>query len=105
MVPNAALLNVTFGSAKLGWLKMLKNSDRNCRSARSLIRVDFNTEKSAILVRGPMMTLRPALPNVPLAGATKAAVLNQASTRLGPLLGSPTRFGRSLLDSPLPLGA
>ena len=58
-----------------------------------------------MLVRGPMTVLRPALPNVPGAAGAKAAVLNQASHRLGPLLGLPTTFGRSLLDSPLPLGA
>ena len=35
----------------------------------------------------------------------EAAVLNQASQRFGPSFGLPTAFGRSLLDSPLPLGA
>ena len=58
-----------------------------------------------MLVRGPITVLRPALPKVPSGAATKAAVLNQASHRLGPSFGLPTRFGRSLLDSPLPLGA
>src|SRR3954454_24968652 len=84
---------------------MLKNSERNCRLRRSLIRVDFTTEKSAMLVGGPITVLRPALPKVPFGAATKAAALNQASRRLGPSLGLPTTFGRSLLDSPVPLGA
>ena len=35
----------------------------------------------------------------------ESAVLNHVSGRLGPLFGSLTTFGRSLLDSPLPLGA
>src|SRR5713101_5363074 len=84
---------------------MLKNSDRNCRLKRSSIFVFFTTEKSAMFVRGPMTVLRPALPNVPAGAALKAAVLNQASQCLGPLFALPTTFGRSLLDSPLPLGA
>src|SRR5207237_1408802 len=83
----------------------LKNSERNCSWNRSLIRVDLMAEKSAMLLRGPMMVLRPALPNVPGAAGAKAAVLNQAFQRLGPLFGLPTALGRSLLDSPLPLGA
>src|SRR5262249_35091353 len=84
---------------------MLKNSERNCRLTRSRMRVDFTTEKSAMFVRGPIMVLRPALPNVPGAAGAKAAVLNQASQRFGPLFALPTRFGRSFEDSPLPLGA
>src|SRR6516164_907919 len=105
IVPNPELLKVAFGRAKFGWLKMLKNSERNCRFMRSRICVVFSTEKSAELVREPMMELRPALPKVPGAGATKAVVLNQASRRLGPSLGLPITSGRSLLVSPLPLGA
>src|SRR5215510_1190631 len=105
IVPNAELLTVTFGSVKFGWLKTLKNSAPNCRLARSWILVDFRTEKSAEFVRGPITVLRPAFPKVPFGAATKAAVLNQASHRLGPAFGFPTRLGRSLLDSPLPLGA
>ena len=58
-----------------------------------------------MFLRGPMIVLRPALPKVPGAAGAKAAVLNHASQRLGPLFGSPTALGRSLLDSPLPLGA
>ena len=83
----------------------LKNSARNCKCAFSLMRVDLITEKSAMLLRGPMMVLRPALPNVPAVAGVNAAVLNHASQRLGPLLGFPMALGRSLLDSPLPLGA
>src|SRR5258705_11742716 len=105
MAPNPELFTVAFGNPKFGWLKTLKNSERNCRWTRSLIRVNFNTEKSAPLLPGPIMVLRPALPKVPAAAGAKAAVSNQAFHCLGPLLGLPTTFGRSLLDSPLPLGA
>src|SRR3982751_4558604 len=84
---------------------MLKKSVRKWSFMRSLMAVDFTTETSAMLIRGPITVLRPALPNVPLGAATKAVVLNQASHRLGPVFGFPTRLGRSLLDSPLPLGA
>src|SRR5262249_25627478 len=105
MDPNAALFTATLGNAKFGWLKILKNSARNCRCARSLTRVDFSSEKSALFVRGPITVLRPALPNAPFGAAVNAAVLNQASQRLGPSFGLPTTFGRSLLVSPLPLGA
>jgi hypothetical protein len=56
----------------------------------SLIAVDFITKKSAVLDRGPMILLRSALPKVPERAGTKAAVLNQASARFGPLFGSPT---------------
>src|SRR5690349_7888670 len=104
MVPNAELLKVTLGSDRFGWLKRLNTSARNCSLTNSRIGVDFSTDISAELVRGPMMVLRPALPNVPAGAGAKAAVLNHASQRLGPLLGSPTRFGRSLEVSPLPLG-
>ena len=58
-----------------------------------------------MFVRGPMMVFLPALPKVPAGAGAKAEVLNQASHRFGPLLALPTTFGRSLLDSPLPLGA
>ncbi len=58
-----------------------------------------------MLVRGPITVLRPALPKVPAGAATNAAGLNQASHRFGPLFGLPIALGRSLLDSPLPLGA
>src|SRR3954469_23469411 len=84
---------------------MLKNSARNCKLTRSLIRVDFKTEKSAEFVGGPITVFRPALPKVPFGAGTNADVLNQASHRLGPSFALPMRFGRSLLDSPLPLGA
>src|SRR4051812_47583469 len=105
MVPNPELLTVTLGRAKLGWFNRLKNSERNCNWKRSLIRVDLMTEKSTLLLRGPMIVFRPAFPNVPGAAGVKAAILNQAFQRLGPLFGLPTALGRSLLDSPLPLGA
>jgi hypothetical protein len=35
--------------------------------------VDFTTEKSAMLVRGPITVLRPELPKVPAGAATNAA--------------------------------
>src|SRR5215510_1832926 len=60
-------------------------------------------ERSTIYSLGPMIVLRPALPNVPRAGAAKAAVLNQLeASRRAPAIGEPTTFGRSL-SSPVPL--
>ena len=53
------------GGAKLAWLKMLKNSARNCTLKLSeilLIGKFLYTEKSRLASEGPTMLLRPALP-------------------------------------------
>src|SRR5690242_12396268 len=58
-----------YGFAKFGWLKMLKNSTRNCRRLVSPKWKFFATEKSKFLkpVSGNMF--RPMLPKWPRGGA------------------------------------
>src|ERR1700730_8271820 len=51
-----------FGLAKLGWLKILKNSARNCRTRRSVRCVSLKIEKLNSLNAGPRRLLRPMLP-------------------------------------------
>ncbi len=74
IAPKAPLSTCTFGRLKLGWLRILKNSVRNCSETRSLILVFLLTEKSSTLKRGPTMIFRPALPKLPVAGICHAGV-------------------------------
>src|SRR6267154_2342676 len=58
-----ALLPV--GELKLGWLKMLKNSTRNCTLNASEMRatcVFLTRDISKLTILGPITLLRPALP-------------------------------------------
>src|SRR6267378_1447849 len=58
-------LSGTVGRAKLGWFMMLNISTRNCTLKFSeilLMRLFLNTEKSKLLIPGPTMMFRPALP-------------------------------------------
>src|SRR5271165_2181436 len=74
---------------------MLKNSARNWRLPRSVMRVFLITEKSKSSNPGPVTTLRPEFPNVNGALGVKALRLNQSETLCGPLFGSPLALGRS----------
>src|ERR1700690_1231340 len=56
------------GLAKLGWLKRLKNSARNCILKRSLKLKFFMAEKSTFLKPKSRKRLRPMVPKVPDAG-------------------------------------
>ena len=42
-----------FGAAKLGWFRMLKNSERNCSLSLSIIWKFLKAEKSTVLRPGP----------------------------------------------------
>src|SRR5260221_2118537 len=58
-------LSGTVGRAKLGWFMMLNISTRNCTLKFSeilLMWLFLNTEKSKLVIPGPIMMLRPALP-------------------------------------------
>src|ERR1700731_368889 len=50
------------GLEKLGWLKRLKMSARNCMLSRSFNFVSLASEKSKFLKSGPTKALRPRLP-------------------------------------------
>src|SRR5262245_18637318 len=50
------------GWPKFAWLKISKNSARNCTRRLSEIRVFFRTEKSVLLKPGPVIVFRPKLP-------------------------------------------
>src|SRR5437588_10341768 len=61
----SVLPSPTWGGAKFGWFRMLKISIRNCTlkfSEIRLMRLFLNTEKSRLVMPGPFMILRPALP-------------------------------------------
>src|ERR1700690_526443 len=57
---------------KFGWFKILKNSARSCKLTRSPNLKFLLIEKSQFAKSGPRKMLRPASPNVPLAGGVSA---------------------------------
>ena len=63
------------GSAKLGWLRILKNSARNSTfppSPNFLTGVSFTSEKSRFLKAGPLKIFLPAFPKNPAVGVVNA---------------------------------
>ena len=67
-----------FGNPQLAWLKMLKNSERNCNFQRSVMAKFLNTEKLKFTKPGPTRLFRPAFPNE-FTGALKAQRLYHAA--------------------------
>src|ERR1035438_6164420 len=59
------------GLAKLGWLKMLKNSTRPCKPKCSLHLKFLASEKSTLRNPVSRKMLRPMVPKVPSAGGTR----------------------------------
>src|SRR5579884_2799046 len=72
---------------------MLKNSERNCRLTRSVIRKVLYSAQFQVSSPGPGMIPVPQLPKKPNAGAANDAGLNHSETRFGVLIGA-TQFGR-----------
>src|ERR1700730_17287393 len=60
-----------------GWFIRLNAAARKFRRTRSVTWNRFWSEESISYVPGPLAMKRPRLPQVPLAGAAKAAGLNQ----------------------------
>src|SRR5450755_1291985 len=91
-----------FGLPKLGWLKILKASSRNCSLSRSVNLISFLTEESTLNNDGPITTFRPTFPNVYCGCRAKAWTLNH-SCGVGLLsVGDwPVAFGRSMLLLPI----
>src|ERR1700719_2475883 len=94
------------GLEKLGWLKRLKMSARNCILSRSFSLVSLAREKSKFLKSGPTNALRPRLPkwnpptHAPAFGSQSqgAAKAERFSSLLGPpvpVKGFPIMSGRS----------
>lgn len=91
-VVGDVVTHVAFGFPKLGWLKKLKASARNCSEKRSVNLMLFSRAKSRFTYPGPVRMLRPELPNrgVPAARAAwnelvvKQAGLNHSETVCGP---------------------
>src|SRR5207245_10198765 len=54
-----SFVNKIAGFAKFGWFRKLKNSARNCTSARSVSRNIFTTEKSQLRYPGARNVFRP----------------------------------------------
>src|SRR5712671_1838343 len=78
------------GIEKIGWLKMLNASKRNCSLRRSVIVVVFMELKSKLTYFGPRRILRPALPKTSCeVGKAIADVFQKFKSCLGPLLGFP----------------
>src|ERR1700676_2578329 len=71
LLPDGLLLPAPFtpGVAKLGWLRTLKISARNCALRISRKENSFVTETSQFLNPEPRKMLRPAVPNCPVGGA------------------------------------
>ena len=70
-VPAPKPFDVPYGLVKLGWLKTLKNSARNCAVRRSRNFQLLVTDKSTLRMPESRQSLRPAVPNVPAAGGIK----------------------------------
>src|SRR5439155_19574363 len=90
------------GWAKFGWLKRLKNSERNWTVNPSLIFMFWIREKTTLLKPGPTIPLRPKLPKTEAphpccsTGMQNAAGLNQSDESGSPTANGPTWFGRHL---------
>src|SRR6266852_7013329 len=66
------------GSPKLGWLKTLKASRRNCKYRRSVNLKSFLTEVSTLNNGGPITTFLPRSPKVYCGCRAKACTLNHS---------------------------
>src|SRR5215470_1969985 len=77
--PNVALVIPTDGSPQFGWLRKLNASARNSIYGRFEKWNSFDNEKSQFSIPGPIISLRPAVPNVPFGAREYAAVLNHLS--------------------------
>src|ERR1035441_3268435 len=64
MMPKLELPKLPPGGPNVGWLRMLKNSARNCIFSDSAMCVSFAMEKSRFHQLGPVYVLRPKLPGV-----------------------------------------
>ena len=97
ITPKFEAPKIRLGRLKLEWLRALNVSARNCTVIFSRRLHSFCRDTSNASRPGPRTMFRPAVPNVFWPGRTKAAVLNHSDAVLGPMLGSPTRLGRSML--------
>src|SRR5579864_8426333 len=82
MVPKPPELTLRVGKllllfVRFGWLKVLKNSPRNCAIQRSVMRIFLNRPISQLNNPGPRRAPLPTLPTVPAAGRAKAAGFSQ----------------------------
>ena len=76
IVPAPPTPTVELGNPNSGWLKPLKNSERNCSSRDSLNRNFFAIEKSTLYRFGAFSEFRPNVPQVKAGPEAKAAGLN-----------------------------
>src|SRR5262245_37983661 len=93
---------IGFGVSKFTWLKMLKNSARNCKATSSVTATLLNSEVSAFHDLGPRYMPRDTLPKVPVGGSKKAlgskyrpVFLNPSAPRITFPLKSGFRLGKS----------
>ena len=80
-IPNSGLVSVLTGAAKFGWLKILKNSPRNCSLNRSVSANWRRTARSDCQAPKPRRKLRGASPSWPAGGARNAAALIRRAAR------------------------
>src|ERR1700682_1693208 len=83
--PNVGDPRVVSIELKFVWLNTLVAARRSSRACISFIWMVLESAMSKEIVPGPIIMLRPALPNGP-AGAAKALVLNQCRMLWSPLL-------------------
>src|SRR5579864_2378327 len=67
-----------FGLPKLGWLKALKASSRNCSLSRSVNLISFLREESTLNNGGPITVFRPTFPKLYCGCRAKAWTLNHS---------------------------
>src|SRR5688500_6734569 len=81
MSPKLATPRFWLGRAKFAWLRKFSASARSCTRWFSLIEMFFNNDTSEMIAPGPMVMVRPALPNVYWAGAANDVWLKKVSPR------------------------
>src|SRR5258708_234638 len=100
--PNVGDPSVASTELKLAWLRTLVAEMRSSSACISFNWIVLERDMSTEMVPGPIIMLRPALPNGP-DGAVKAAVLNQFRMVCAPSRDCPgTTFGRAAPVTPRP---
>src|SRR5437016_2046936 len=101
MLPKFGVNAIRLGRLKLGWLKRLKASARNCSLAFSRSAMLRCRERSISCRPGPITPLREALPNEYKAGSEKTAVANHCRGLRAPSFGLPETLGRCAGPAPM----
>src|SRR5260370_17835991 len=99
-MPGSAINAGRNGLAKLGWLRMLKNSARNCAFSFSVIAVFLYSARSHCLKVGPRRASRPRLPKCRVPGTQSEAEPDALATLIVLGLANELISSKFLVSSP-----